>query len=276
MDAWQRVWPFAFGPRRARCGPCAHPVLAGAPRIGGATDAQGAPRPATRRCSTPSDSLARALQSRICRRSNALLFEVPRDEYTCGLAHTIALFQSEVAAAIHDEWTREGGFRHAALSAGGDSDVYEEDSEVAGDVMRALAESLSVVASRKLAAPLGKSAEAAKPKRAESWRSGRSLRNVGLNLETLRAVVETPGGFADLLAVHGEAALADNLRDELAAAATMASVVTPPLRDAVADPDEREKLLDLLAGLRVVRALVTGPLSRATGILIGFNSQDGD
>ena len=192
-----------------------------APRIGGATDAQGPPR-RDEALLDPVRLAGKSVAVKDLQALERLLFEVPRDEYTCGLAHTIALFQSEIAAAIHDEWTREGGFRHAALSAGGDSDVYAEDSEVAGDVMRALAESLSVVASRKLAAPLGKSAEAAKPKRAESWRSGRSLRNVGLNLETLRAVVETPGGFADLLAVHGEAALADNLRDELAAAATMA------------------------------------------------------
>ena len=44
----------------------------------------------------------------------------------------------------------------------------------------------------------------------------------------------------------------------------------------MSDPDEREKVRDLLESVRTLRALVTGPLSRATGILVGFNSQDGD
>ena len=48
------------------------------------------------------------------------------------------------------------------------------------------------------------------------------------------------------------------------------------MRDAVTDPDERAKLLDLLRSLHALRALVTGPLSRAAGILVGFNAQDGD
>ena len=60
------------------------------------------------------------------------------------------------------------------------------------------------------------------------------------------------------------------------AAASGARSITPPLSDAVSNPSEREKVHDLLESLRTVRALVTGPLSRATGILVGFNSQDGD
>ena len=44
----------------------------------------------------------------------------------------------------------------------------------------------------------------------------------------------------------------------------------------MSNPGERQKVRGLLQSLRTLRALVTGPLSRATGILVGFNSQDGD
>ena len=162
------------------------------------------------------------------------------------------------------------------MGPGGGNDVYEDDSEVARDLMRALTETLESVVTQKLASPLGESAERSKPKRAESWRSGRSLRNVILNLESTRALVETPGGFADLVTRHGETALAESLREGFAAAISKAESITLPLRDAVTHPGERAKLLDLLQNLRALRALVAGPLSRATGILVGFNSQDGD
>ena len=142
--------------------------------------------------------------------------------------------------------------------------------------MRVLSESLEGIIAQKLEAPLGENATKTKPKRAESWRSERSMRNVVLNIESIRALVETPGGFADLVAVHGESELADSLRNGLADAASKAREVAQPLKDAVLDPGERPKLLDLLGSLRALRALVTGPLSRATGLLVGFNSQDGD
>ena len=102
------------------------------------------------------------------------------------------------------------------------------------------------------------------------------MRNVVLNIESIRALVETPGGFADLVTAHGESKLADDLGSGFEDAAAKARAVNLPLRDAVSDPDERAKLLELLGTLRAVRVLVTGPLSRTTGLLVGFNSQDGD
>ena len=275
MDAWQRAWPFAFGPIAQGAGRARIQFWPGRP--GSASRQIRRVLRARDPALLDPDRLAgKSVAIKDLQMLERLLYQIPRDEYTCALARAIALFQSRVAAEVLDAWTREGGFRHLALAAGGDSDAYEEDAEVAGDVMRALSESLEAVVGRKLLAPLGKSAQAAKPKRAESWRSGRSLRNVVLNLETLRALVETPGGFADLVTAHGEDELARNLRDGFATALAHALSITPSLRDAVADPGERTRLLELADSLRALRALVTGPLSRATGILIGFNSQDGD
>ena len=124
----------------------------------------------------------------------------------------------------HHEWTRDGGFRQAALAAGGDSDEYADDAEAARDVMRVLSECIDAVIAQKLKAPLGERVAKAKPKRAESWRSGRSMRNIVLNIESIRALVETSGGFADLVTAHGESELAEDLRMGLADAASSGPV----------------------------------------------------
>ena len=275
MDGWQRAWPFSFGP-----------VMhgAGRARIAFWPDRRGS---AARQMRTVLRNRNEALldAGKLAGKSVAikdfqalerLLFEVPRDAYTCGLARAIARHQSEIAAEILDAWTGEGGFRQTALAAGGDNDRYADDAEVARDLMRSLTEGFDVIVTQKLQAPLGEGVEKARPKRAESRRSGRSLRNVVMNLESMRAMVETPGGFADLVAAHGAGALADDLRKGFAGAVSKAASVHRPLGDAVTDPDERAKLLDLLRSLHALRALVTGPLSRAAGILVGFNAQDGD
>ena len=275
MDAWQHASPFGIGPVMRGAGRARIAFWPGRPGS--------AARQMRKTLRTRDESLldpgvlaGKSVAIKDLQALERLLFSVPRDAYTCGLAGAIGRYQSDLAEEMVHEWTREGGFRQAALAAGGDSDEYADDAEVARDVMRVLSESLDAVIAQKLETPLGERVAKAKPKRAESWRSGRSMRNIVLNLESIRALVETPGGFADLVTAHGESELAEDLRMGLADAASKARAVVLPLRDAVSDPDERAKVLDLLGSLRALRAQVTGPLSRATGLLIGFNSQDGD
>ena len=275
MDAWQRASPFAFGPVTRGAGRARIAFWPGRPGSA-ARQMRAALRTRDESLLDPIRLAGKSVAIKDLQALERLLFEVPRDTFTCGFAEAIAHYQAGLATEILDAWTGEGGFRHAALAAGGESDEYADDSEVARDLMRALTEGLETIIAHKLESPLGENAVKARPRRAESWRSGRSLRNVVLNLESLRALIETRGGFADLVTAHGEAALAARLRDGFAAAASDASVIMPPLSEAVSDPDEREKVRALLESVRTLRALVTGALSRATGILVGFNSQDGD
>ena len=275
MDAWQRARPFSFGPvmrgeGRARIAFWPGRRGSAARQMRAALRARGADLLDTERLAGKSVAL-KDLQA-----LERLLFGAPRDAWTCGFARAIARYQSAVAAEVLAAWTGEGGFRQAALSAGADNEEYESDAEVARDLMRSLTESLEAVIAHKLEAPLGETLERARPKQGESWRSGRSLRSVAVNLETMRAMVEAPGGFADLVAGHGAGALADELRRGFADASSKAASIGRPLEDAVSDPGEREKVIDLLRSLRTLRTLVSGPLARASGILVGFNSQDGD
>ena len=275
MDAWQRAWPFGLGPVMRGAGRARIAFWPGRPGSA-ARQMRKVLRTRDERLLDPGKLAAKSVAIKDLHALERLLFDVPRDPYTCGLAGAIGRYQSILAQDILHDWTKEGGFRKAAIAAGGDSDEYTDDADVARDVMRVLSESLDALIAQKLEAPLGESAAKAKPKRAESWRSERSMRNIVLNIESIRALVETSGGFADLVTAHGESELADSLRSGFADAESKARAVVEPLRDAVSDPGNRAKVLDLLGSLRALRAQVTGPLSRATGLLVGFNSQDGD
>ena len=275
VDAWQRAWPFGIGPVMRGAGRARIAFWPGRPGSA-ARQIRKVLRTRDESLLDPGVLAGKSVAIKDLQALERLLFGVPRDAYTCGLAGAIGRYQSNLAEEILHEWTREGGFRQAALAAGGDSDEYADDAEVARDVMRVLSESLDAVIAQKLEAPLGERAAKAKPKRAESWRSGRSMRNIVLNIDSIRALVETSGGFAALVTAHGESKLAEDLRMGLADATSKARAVALPLREAVSDPGERAKVLDLLGSLRALRAQVTGPLSRATGLLVGFNSQDGD
>ena len=275
MDAWQRAWTFGIGPVMHGAGRARVAFWPGR-RGSAARQMRRVLRARDASLLDPEYLAGKSVAVTDLQALDRLLFEVPRDAYTCGYAGAIARYQSNLADTILQEWTKEGGFRQAALAAGAASDEYTDDAEVARDLMRVLSESLDAIIAQKLESPLGESVVKAKPKRAESWRSERSMRNIVLNIESIRALVDTPGGFADLVTSHGESELADSLRKGFAQAASDARAVTRPLSEAVSEPGERAKLLDLLASLRALRAVVTGPLSRVTGLLVGFNSQDGD
>ena len=194
MDAWQRVWPFGIGPVMRGAGRARIAFWPGRPGSA-ARQIRAVLRTCDESLLDPATLAGKSVAIKDLQALERLLFSVPRDAYTCGLAGAIAHYQSGLAADILHEWTKEGGFRQAAFAAGGISDEYADDAEVARDVMRVLSESLEAVIAQKLERPLGESAAKAKPKRAESWRSERSMRNIVLNIESIRALVETPGGF---------------------------------------------------------------------------------
>jgi predicted lipoprotein len=136
---------------------------------------------------------------------------------------------------------------------------------------------LQSVIALKLEAPLGTSLDQAKPKRAENWRSALSLPGIRANLETARAVYESPSGFGDTLQVLAEEDQLDQaLRRGFSRAFAQLDAVKLPLPTAVEDPAARAQLEALLAEIKGLRLLVSQELAPALGLLVGFNAMDGD
>ena len=153
---------------------------------------------------------------------------------------------------------------------------FLDAKEAATAFLKSLSGSLETAVALKLERPLGRSLERARPKRAESWRSGRSLANIRANLETARALYTAPHGFGELLAAAGAGALDTGLRTSFDQAVELAGSLERPLHEAVADETARAHLQALLDKLRSLRILISGPVAEEIGLVVGFNALDGD
>ncbi len=198
------------------------------------------------------------------------------DRYACALATAIARFQAGLTAALRDDWTGPEGYLEAVVRAGAGNAHYAAADEASKDLLKSMAGALDTAIQLKIERPLGSSPKKARPRRAESWRSGRSLDNIVANLETARALYETPGGFGDLMIAAGSGPLDLGLRRAFADALELARSVGMPLREAVKDPEGRARLEALLQKLKSLRLLISGSLASDLGLTVGFNAMDGD
>lgn len=134
---------------------------------------------------------------------------------------------------------------------------------------------LQIVADQKIGAPLGGDVAAARPKSAEQWRSGRSMRNIRRNLAATQGAFFNPGGFATLLPPD-QAQLADNLKKAFADAQAAAEKAGDDLPADVADESRRHLVTELLVKLNHLRDLLRQDVPPVIGITLGFNELDGD
>jgi predicted lipoprotein len=147
--------------------------------------------------------------------------------------------------------------------------------EAAAQFYAGVATGLQIVSDQKIAGPRGQTIDKAKPKTAEQWRSGRSLKNITLNLQALRNAAVGPHGFATLLKPD-QAALKDEIAQAFDAALKAAAEAPEPLDTAVADETGRKKVGALLIAVNHVRDLMKQKAPQALGIALGFNELDGD
>jgi len=198
------------------------------------------------------------------------------DRYACALMAAIARFQAGLSAQILADWTAPGGYREAVVGAAAGNEHYAADDEPAVELLKSISGALDLAIQVKLERPLGKSIDRARPKRAESWRSGRSLDDIAANLETARQLYAVTGGFGDLLAAAGAGPLDIGLRKQFDEAVETARSIGLPLHQAVTDAPARARVEDLVAQLKRLRLLIAGPVADEIGLVIGFNALDGD
>lgn len=198
------------------------------------------------------------------------------DLYACALAAAIAGFQADLSGRILADWTGPGGHREAVMTAAQGNAQYAGADEVATQFLKSLTSALDLAIRLKLERPLGKTIEKARPRRTESWRSARSLRNIVANLETARALYASAGGFGDMLMAAGAGPLDVGMRATFDEAIARAQAIDLPLSEAIADAEERAELLELLERLKSLRILISGPVAEEIGLVVGFNALDGD
>ena len=280
MDAWQRIQVIVFGPIESGAGPA---------RVQFWPDRRGSGARQLRRVVAAKDPSVLA-PGALAGKSVALgdfqalermLFGsdatiAAPGSYRCSFATAIARHQAAVATELLEEWVRDGGYRHLVLTAGPGNPRYREPVEPARDMMRSVVSMLYAVESVKIARPRRRDAERPAPKRAESWRSGRSLRNIVLNMESVLAIVTLPGGLGDLLKTAGGTGLADDLRERLAQAISNSGAIHQSLGEAVANATSVAHIDALSDTVKSLRGTVSGSVAKASGLLVGFNATDGD
>ena len=202
-----------------------------------------------------------------------LLFEgtpAADDPYACDLALGIAGNVRSIAADLAAAWADGQG------AAG----LPPDAASLASSLYQAVYAHLELIVTRKIAPAAGNSAEEARPRLAENWRSQRAIRNIAANLEAMLTVIDNGAqtGFADVLRdAAGAPEAADRLVELLQEASAVAGSLTDrPMADLVTDPDGRAALMELAAAVDTAREIWAREAGDALGVTIGFNSLDGD
>ena len=190
----------------------------------------------------------------------------PRAALIRAITHNLDALAHELSAA----WEKAIADPKAAAAP-----FSADPNEAAAQFYAGLATGLQVVSDQKIAGPRGATIDKAKPKAAEQWRSGRSLKNIALNLAAIQNAMTGPHGFVRLLGTDQDA-LRKELTDAFNAANAAAAAAPQPLDAAVADAEGRKKIGTLLIAVNHLRDLMTQKAPPALGISLGFNELDGD
>ncbi len=195
------------------------------------------------------------------------------DGYRCRLLQAVTRNLGHMSAELVEAWEAGAApYRDTLLRPGPDNPEFGDAGAVAGRLLNSLHTGLTEMQELKLGKPMGKAADKVRPRSAESWRSGRCLRNLRLNLAAARSLHDT--GFAPLLV---DKALRDRLGiafDDLSQ--RLAGLSGDAITTLLETPAGWRQLQQLVESLDRLRRLISTELAPALGLPLGFNSLDGD
>lgn len=180
----------------------------------------------------------------------------------CALIRATATDLARIAAEVEAGWTT--GYADALLTPGTNAEApFQTGPDVRQALFTQLAFGLERLSDEQLARPLGQPT-LPHPDRAQALASGRSLRNVLLSLQAMRAMVETltPDAPQTLAAFDRAITLAEKLED--------------PVFAGVASPSGRLKVEILQQAIQRTREIVGDELARELDTDISLNAGDGD
>lgn len=200
-----------------------------------------------------------------------LLYETVEGEPAarCRVGTGIARNLSEIARDVVAEWTADAGPLARLKRGEGDPLSFADPAQAAARLMTDLAGGLQRVNDVKLLPVLGSGPDAARPKSAEGWRSGRSARSIRLNVESLSELAKA---FAE--AVPPAVAAAD--AKAFSAAREAAAKLPDDIGAAAAEPKRRKGIEAAIATFKAAQTDVATKLAPALGVPLGFNALDGD
>jgi uncharacterized protein len=188
--------------------------------------------------------------------------------YHCRLLEAITRDMAATSETLLARWQDPWG--GILTSAGApDNPVYLAPDESTRALYGALTDGLQADVDLRLGRPMG-TFDRPQPRRAEAWRSDRSLRNVERSLEALRGYAAEV--FGPALPADDAAAVDRGFDSALAAAGR----VLAPIDVEVATPQGRIHVEALQTQVRQVQNEIAEHVGPVIGVTSGFNSMDGD
>jgi len=191
----------------------------------------------------------------------------------CRFAEGLSQHMLGTAREIRQEWQDE---QKNQMLQPDSSTYYSNHKAAAVPLMKSLAEPLLVIEDYKLDYVLGDHPEEARWKRSESWRSGQTLSNIRINLESLQELYSglKPLSIKSLLAAEGEEDFAETIDQEFDRLQQKLAALSAPEKPRLS-PELDRQLRELETGISDLYE----QLELAMGVLniqLGFNSRDGD
>ncbi|MEM7237678.1 MAG: imelysin family protein [Pseudomonadota bacterium] len=190
------------------------------------------------------------------------------DAYRCRYIAAAAADLARLAGEVNAEW--QGDWSRAVREAGEpDNTIFLAPKEVSQRLLASTLGALELTSRIRLGKPLG-TFESPKPRLAEAWRSGRSLRQIeGVLASTRTLVVDVWGPSLDAASMEQVIQVLDGADERIDEIREIG-----PLKDAVASNRLQVEIL-MQTVERVYESLVI-VLGAELGIEQGFNSADGD
>lgn len=199
----------------------------------------------------------------------------------CAAVRAIAGNLAAMARDIDAAWSQgDDAYARYLDQAGPEHLRFHHHREVTLELFKSLHTAVELVADHKLARPLGASIQAARPRLAEAWRSGRSLANIRTNLAAAQALYVGTGGGESVSRfvreVAGERELDELLTRAFSQTLGTADGIPDTLEAGVASAASRRPLDKLSRETRALKALLAQRLAPVLGVPVGFNALDGD
>jgi len=202
----------------------------------------------------------------------ASLQQLTDDSFRCRVAQTIATNINEMATGIYTRWVDE--FRNTIANAD-ERGFFESAEDATIDFMKAQVEPIRRIQQQKIEDVLGESAGRERVRRAESWRSGRSLRNIRFNVAALENLFNGSGETSEQLNNVLYEADISAINDSFEALNAALTILPDSMGEVLEQESGREQLLDLAAKLDALYESLEAALKN-TDLYLGFNSLDGD
>lgn len=187
----------------------------------------------------------------------------------CDVGQAIALNLSNLSNDVLSNWTAADGPRDALADGKAVNGGFADGAEASRLLLTDLMTSFQRMLDLKLLAVRGDSIDAAKPKAAENWRSGRSARNLKINLDNTQAMIDVFAGDLDPAVLTDLKTAMMNARDAFAA-------LPDDIGSAATDETGHGQLDAAITALKAARDTARATLPAKLNITLGFNALDGD